>query len=123
MPRFFPANCFLPAALLFSPFVLSAQDMPIRDEAIRLLERANSVSRPSHMMPNHQIDQTFRAYALDGSTHHGTSSTIISGDIERYDITFGSYRAIAIHYPDKIVQNQYEPPPPETMELEALTPL
>lgn len=123
MPRFLPAVLLFPLNFLAGASSLLAQDMPIRDEAIRLLERANFVSRPHHLMPNHRIDQTFRAYRLDGSTQEGTGSTIISGDIERYDIVFGSYRAIAIHYPDKIVQNEYQPPPPETLELEALTPL
>ena len=108
--------------LSFAPLLL-AQDMPIRVEAIRLLERANSVSHPSHMMPNHQIDQTFRAYRLDGTTQDGTSSDIISGDIERFETSFGSYHAIGIHYPDKIVQSEYQPPPPETLEFEALVPL
>jgi hypothetical protein len=123
MPPFFRALRFLPIALLVSAVRLSAQDMPIRVEAIRLLERANSVSRPNHMMPNHRQDVTFRTYGVDGATREGTSNTIISGDIERYDTVFGSYRAISIHYPDKIVQGEYQPPPPEISELSSLTPL
>jgi TonB-like protein len=122
MPRFFPIFPDFPIAVLIAAS-LSAQDMPIRVEAVRLLERANSVSRPSHMMPNHQIDQTFRAHRLDGTTQDGTSSDIISGDIERFETSFGPYHAIGIQYPDKIVQNEYQPPPPETLELEALVPL
>jgi hypothetical protein len=123
MPPFFRALRFLPIALFVSAVRLSAQDMPIRVEAIRLLERANSVSRPNHMMPNHRQDVTFRAYGVDGATRDGTSNTIISGDIERYDTVFGSYHAISIHYPDKIVQGEYQPPPPEISELSSLTPL
>jgi Gram-negative bacterial TonB protein C-terminal len=123
MPRF-PAVLIFSLALVVATSSLSAQDMPIRVEAIRLLERANSVSRPSHMMPNHRIDQTFRAYRLDGSIQDGTANTIISGDIERYELVFGSYHPISIHYPNKIVQNaEYQPTPPETHELDALTPL
>jgi hypothetical protein len=97
--------------------------MPVRVEAIRLLDRANAVSHPNHMMPIQRIDVTFRAYALDGTAKDGTASTMISGDIERYEQFFGAYHAIGIHFPDKIVQGQYQPPPPETSELDALTPL
>ena len=101
----------------------AAQDMPVRVEAVRLLERANLVSRPSHPMPNHKIEITFRAYGLDGSTKEGQANTIISGPIERNEETLGAYHAVGIHYPDKIVQNEYETPPEETQEMEHLTPL
>jgi hypothetical protein len=123
MPLSLRALVLFPACLFLSEDYLAAQDMPVRVEAIRLLERANAVSRPNHVMPNHRLDVTFRAYGLDGSTKDGTANTIISGDIERYEQFFGSYHAIGIHFPDKIVQNEYEPPPPETLELDALTPL
>jgi hypothetical protein len=69
---------------------LRAQDMPVRVEAIRLLERANAVSRPARVMPNYRLEVTFRAYRLDGSTQDGTYSVIYSGDKERYDIAFGN---------------------------------
>jgi len=123
MPPFFRALRLLPVFLLASSFHLRAQDMPVRVEAIRLMERANSVSHPNHLMPNHRLDVTFRAYGLDGATQDGTSNTTISGDIERYDTVLGNYHAISIHFPDKIVQNEYQPPPPEILELDALTPL
>jgi len=123
MLSFFRALRLLPVFLLMCTFDLCAQDMPVRVEAIRLLERANAVSRPNHLMPNHRLDVTFRAYGLDGTVQDGTANTIISGDIERYEWLFGSYHAISIHFPNKIVQDEYQPPPPETLELDALTPL
>lgn len=123
MPTSLRASALFLASLFFSKCSLGAQDMPVRVEAIRLLERANAVSRPNHVMPNHRLDVTFRAYGLDGGTKDGTASTIISSDTERYEWFFGAYHAISIHFPDKIVQNEYQPPPPETLELDALTPL
>lgn len=123
MLSFFRPLRLLLVCLLICTFHARAQDMPVRVEAIRLLERANAVSHRNHMMPNHRVDVTFRAYRLDGSTQDGTANTIISGDIERYEQVFGAYHAIGIHYPDKIVQNEYQPPPAETSELDALTPL
>jgi len=123
MPPFFRALAFFLVLLFVSGKHLRAQGMPVRVEAIRLLERANSVSRPNHVMPNHRLDVTFRAYGIDGSAQEGTANTIISGNIERYEWFFGNYHAISIHFPDRIVQNEYQPPPPETLELDSLTPL
>lgn len=113
---------FLPAFLLCG-FSLAAQDMPVRVEAIRLVERANSVSHANHVMPNRRYDETFRAYGFDSTTQDGSANTIISGDVERFEWFFGKYHAISIHFPDKIVQDEYQPPPPETLELDSLTPL
>lgn len=123
MLPFFRALRILPVFLLVFSFPLRGQSMPVRVEAVRLLERANAVSRPSHMMPNHKQEVTFRAYGLDGSTKDGQFNGIYSGDIERYETLFGDYHAISIHFPDKIVQNGYQPPPPETIEMDNLTPL
>ncbi len=123
MPPFFRPHRLLPLFLLACTFHLCAQDMPLRVEAVRLLERAHAVSRPAHVMPNHKQEVTFRAYGLDGTTQDGTFDVIYSGDIERYEIVLGNYHAISLHYPDKIVQNSYQAPPPETLEVSNLTPL
>jgi hypothetical protein len=97
--------------------------MPVRVEAIHLLERANAVSRSARVLPNHRRDVTFRAYGLDGTTQDGTFNDIYAADRERYETVFGNYHAISLHLPDRILQNGYEPPPPETLEAENLTPL
>jgi len=123
MPTFFRAVRILPIFLLTPSFHLLAQDMPLRVEAINLMERANAVSRSAKIMPNHRQDVTFRAYGLDGTIKDGTLSVIYSGDKERYEIVFGDYHAISLHFPDRIVQNGYQPPPPETLEVENVTPL
>jgi hypothetical protein len=123
MPKFVRPLGFLTALLFLGGTRLSAQDMAVRVEAIRLMEHANAISRPSHRMPNHKTELTFRAYALDGTTKDGQSSAIISGDIERYETHFGEYESTSIHYPDKIVQDEYQPPPPEILEMDDLTPL
>ncbi len=114
---------FLLLVSLASTFYLHAQDMPVRVEAVRLMERANDVSRAAHIMPNYKQEGTFRAYGLDGTIQNGTFNTIYSVDSERYETVFGNYHAISLHFPDRIVQNAYQPPPPETLELGALTPL
>jgi hypothetical protein len=125
MPKFLRQLGFLTALLLFfgvqtpSP----AQDLAVRVEAIKLMEHANSVSRPTHRTRNHKEVITFRAYGLDGTTMDGRAENIIAGDIERYETTFGDFHMISIHFPDKIVQNDFSPEPAEAFELEKLTPL
>ena len=89
----------------------TAQDIQTRVEAIRLMDRANAVSHSSHKPPIHKESVSFRAYRLDGMIVDGKVEKIFAGNIERYEITFGDYHAISIHYPDKIVQNEYEPLP------------
>ncbi len=123
MPKFFRLLGTVTLLLFSYGNRLSAQDMPVRVEAIRLMERANAVSRPSHAMPNHREDLTFRSYDLDGTTKNGQSNIIISGDIERYETHYADYRGISIHYPEKIVQDDYQPEPPEISELEELIPI
>lgn len=123
MPSFFRALRLIAIFLLAGFAHVCAQDMPVRVEAVRLLERANAVSRFSHRMPSHKEELTFRAYSLDGTTREGTWNVIISGDIERYEVHFGDYSAVSLHFSDRIVQSYYQPPPPETMEADRLTPL
>ncbi len=123
MLTFSRALRFLPVFVLAYSLHLRAQDMPIRVEAIRLMERANGVSQPGNVMLNRKFEVTLRAYRLDGTTQDGVFNVIRAGDIERFETIFGDYHAISIHYPDRIVQNDYEPPPPESLEVDGLTPL
>lgn len=124
MPKFFRAFFFsVCSTLLLNTLPLHAQDIAVRTEAIRLMARASAVSHPSHVMPNHRTELTFRAYDMDGTAKDGEASTIISGDIERHEIHFGDFNGVSIHYPDRIVQSDYQPPPPAILELSRLTPL
>lgn len=109
--------------LFVSCIQLRAQDMPTRVEAVQLMERANGVIRPSHIMPNLKLQATFRAYGLDGSVKEGTFEAVYTVDSEWYETVFGNYHAISLHFPDRIVQNDYQATPPEITELEGLTPL
>jgi hypothetical protein len=112
------------SAFLFATIVpLRAQDMPLRVEALRLLNHANAVSRSTRVLPNRQLEVTFRAFRLDGTTKEGTYSVIYTVDSERYETHFGEYNAISIHLPDKIVQNGYTPPPMEALEVRSLSPI
>jgi len=123
MPKSLRLLAFLMMFLVLCGIRLSAQDIAVRVEAIRLMEHANAVSHPTHLIRNHKEEITFRAYRLDGTTLDGRAANIIAGDIERYETTIGDYHGISIHFPDKIVQNDPVGAPPENLELEELTPL
>jgi hypothetical protein len=114
MSKFLRPLGFLTALLLFAGIRLPAQDIAVRVEAIRLMERANAVSRPTHRTRNHREEVTFRAHRLDGTTVDGRADNIIASDIERYETTFGDFHSISIHFPDRIVQNDFPPEPAET---------
>ena len=123
MPNFSRRALFLAALLLIFSLSINAQDLAVRTEAVKLMEHANSVSRPTHRTRPHKEEITFRAYRLDGTTLDGRADNLIAGDIERYEVTIGEYHSISIHFPDRIVQNDSPPEPAESLELEKLTPL
>ena len=58
-----------------------AQDIAVRTEAERLLERASGVSHPVHAV-HVKSEVRFRTYAPDGSTRDGRLDSIHAGDIE-----------------------------------------
>ena len=123
MRTFFRALQFFTIFLIASTIRPSAQDMPVRVEAVRLLERGNAVSRSTRILPNRKLDVTFRAYAPDGTAKDGTYSVIYAVDSERYETHFGDYNSISIHLPDRIVQSEYVPPPMESLEVYHLAPV
>ena len=123
MRLFFRLLGFFSVFLIASTVQLNAQDMPIRVEAIRLLERGNAVSRSTRILPNRKLDVTFRAYSPDGTAKDGTYSVIYAVDSERYETHFGDYNSISIHLPDRIVQSEYIPPPIESLDVYHLAPV
>jgi len=123
MQLFFRLRKLFPVFPLVCAFQLRAQDMPLRVEAVRLLEHANAVSRSTRILPNRKLDVTFRAYTAEGARKDGTYSVIYTVDSERYETHFGDYNSISVHLPDKIVQSEYVPPPIETLEVYWITPV
>jgi hypothetical protein len=59
MFAFLRALPVLPVILLTSAIHLCAQDVLVRVEAVRLLERAKAVSRAANVMPNYKLEGTF----------------------------------------------------------------
>src|SRR5579863_2629003 len=123
MEQIFRRVCIFSAVIFATSVSSSAQDMPLRVEALGLLNHANAVSRSTRVLPNRKLEATFRAFGLDGSTKEGTYGIIYAIDSERYETHFGEYNAISIHLPDRIVQTSYTPPPMEVLEVASLSPI
>lgn len=121
------SSCFC-AFLLVLLFVfvpeLPAQGIDVRVQAIRLLDRADVLSSTRQIGVNYEHNVTFRAFGVDGSEKDGQFTAIFSRGIVRFETNFGDYHCVVLHFPDKIVQgSQYQPEPPEAMEMDRLTPL
>ena len=122
MRPYFRAAGFFPFFLLMCSVHLSAQDMPARVEAIRLLERANAVSLLANP-PNYKQEEIFRSYGLGGTSKDGRFIGIFGKDSDWEEFVFGDYHMIQLSFPDRLVQSEYQPSPPETIELEKLVPI
>lgn len=88
-----------------------AQDMSVRVEAVRLMERAIAVSSSTKALPDYREDIAFRTYSPDGATKDGTYSTIFSGQIERSEILYGDYHITTLQTPEKTLKSTAAAPP------------
>lgn len=73
----------------------SSQDLKLREEAIRLLERANAVSS-SPKLPNLERVDTFRAFGAAGVQEGSFSRVVIQGTGRREEYTFGDYHLVNV---------------------------
>ena len=96
---------------------LLAEDVKMREEAIRLLERANQVSLPG-IGPNYEQAVTFRVYSPDGTSKEGTYTKISGGAAGyREERTFGDYHDVIVRLNDRSSGTATWNPPPELREL------
>src|SRR5260221_14214418 len=75
--------------LLLLPLSYS-QDLKVREEAVRLLERANAVSS-SPKLPDLERVDTFRAFSDGGVKDGSFSRVVIQGVGRREEYRFGEY--------------------------------
>ncbi len=116
-----PAMKVLPVILL-STFALT-QDLKIRQEAVQLLERGNSVST-SPKLPNLERVDTFRAFGDSGTKEGSFSREVIQGVGRRDELRLGDYdllniwtdKQVAVTGPAKLV-------PAELQTVARITPL
>jgi hypothetical protein len=102
---------------------LFAQDMSVRVEAVRLMERAIAVSSSTKPLPDYRQDISFRTYAPNGAVKDGTYSTIFSGQIERSEISYGDFHIVTLQRPENTLKSTTAPPPVEYWQLMKLIPV
>lgn len=73
-----------------------AQDLRVREEAVRLLERANLVST-APKLPNLERTDNFRVFTSNGGVREGTfSRLVIQGTGRRDDYHYGDYKLASV---------------------------
>jgi hypothetical protein len=96
---------------------LFGEDVKLREEAVRLLERANQVSLPG-TVPNYEQVVTFRVHYLDGTSKDGTYSRVTAGASGyREEETLGDYHAVSVRSGDRMSSTKGWTEPPEFREL------
>lgn len=108
--------------LLFATLSIS-QDIKVREEAVRLLEKADAVSAAVNL-PNLERVDTFRAYSESGIKDGAFTRVVIQGTGRREETTFGDYHVVDIYTRDGVTTTRtQEVAPPEIKDLKWMTPI
>ena len=110
--------------LLIISIASPAQDIRVRQEAVRLLERGNAVTTPVKLPDLERVD-TFRVFGPDQAVKEGTFTRVVIQKTGRRDeTTFGDYHVIDVSVDRRgaRVQTQVQAPA-EVMTLLRVTPI
>jgi TonB family protein len=72
-----------------------AQDVQVREEAVRLMERANLVSTPGQRPSSERVDR-FRVFSDSGVQEGSVSRVVIQGVGRREEWAFGNYHLLNV---------------------------
>ena len=110
--------------LVVIPVVASSQDVRVREEAVRLLEKGNAVATPV-TRPNLERVESFRVFGPDQAVKEGTFTRVVIQKTGRRDeITFGDYHQLDVVVKDKMSKIQSQTvAPAEVDTLMRLTPM
>jgi len=81
--------------LLAQSHLTSAQDVKVREEAVRLMERANLVSTPVERPSSERVDR-FRVFSDSGVQEGSFSRVVIQGVGRREEWAFGNYHLLNV---------------------------
>jgi hypothetical protein len=111
-------------ALLVSTAPLIAQDLQLRQEAIRLLERANAVSMAPNL-PNLERTVAWRVLDSASGPQEGTfTRVVVQGTGGRDEFIFGDYHVINVYTGSGLATTRTrEVPPPEVHDVMRITPI
>jgi TonB family protein len=110
------------AVLVFAQFLLG-QDLKLREEAVRLLERANAVSS-SPKLPNLERVDNFRVF-LDSGTAEGLFTRVVMQGVGRRDeCRFGDYDLVNVFANKQVaVTGSSHILPPDLLNVVRITPI
>jgi TonB family protein len=107
---------------LFTSTLAFPQDVRLREEAVRLLERAHAVSLPPNL-PN--LERTVTFQVQDSPASEGTfTRVVVQGTGRRDEITFGDYHVVDVWTRGQLATIRTgELAPPEVQDALRLTPM
>ena len=116
-----------PALTFFVVLALSAlalsQDVKLREEATRLLERANAVSS-SPKLPNLEHVDNFRVFRDSGTKEGSFTRVVIQGVGRREEYQFGDYDLVNVWTAKQVaVRGSGRLLPPELLDVTRITPM
>lgn len=110
-------------SLFLLPTRGTCQDIKVREEAVRLLERANLVSS-SPRLPNLERVVSFRSYDESGVEEGSFSRMVIQGVGRRDEYKFGSYHMLNIWGQNQVAaKGTPKLAPPQLMNVLRITPI
>ncbi len=117
------ALTFAVFALSLSPARSFSQDLKLREQAVRLLERANAVSS-SPKLPNLERVDTFRVFAADGVREGSFSRVVIQGIGRREEYIYGDFHLVNVWTQKKVaVSGTQGILPPELVNVLRVSPI
>jgi len=101
-----------------------SQDVQLRQEAVRLMEKAEAVSTSPHL-PNLERTSAFRVFGTESSVEEGVfTRVVIQGTGRRDETTFGKYHSVEVWTDNGVASTETsELEPPEVRMLRGLTPI
>jgi TonB family protein len=111
-------------AVLIAPTLGSGQELQLRSEAIRLLERANRVSI-APALPNLERAVSFRVLDAGTASQEGTfTRVVVQGTGRRDEVTLGDYHVVNVWAGGHLATTRTkEVAPPEVASVMRLTPI
>lgn len=100
------------------------EDLDLRQEAVRLLERAGMVST-SPRLPDLERTDTFLAFDPAYGTREGSfTRVVIQGTGRRDEVTFGNFHSVRVWTGGRLYRTETQPiAPPEVADFMRITPI
>jgi TonB family protein len=111
-------------AIILACDICFAEDPQLRQEAVRLLERANALSLAPNL-PNLERTVTFRVFNSGSADQEGTfTRVVVQGTGRRDETTFGDYHVINVWASGHLATTRTkELAPPDVVTVMRLTPI